>query len=190
MISLDNFLDDLYSHIKDYTEIPQLVLGREDVPPKLMTYPRGKMLFTTKYTPQARQSFITSKKTVPSAETEFESDIEYTYLINFEATLSLNFYGDNVESYVNKARQWFLVNKLNRDFLNSYGKCVIKNVTATENRKTFLEAEYEDRLGFDVILGFSDKVVVTEKTIETIQFSQTIESVTGESDTVDFEVDI
>lgn len=181
MINLDNFLDELQPVMKSYTGIPQLILGREDIPPKLMKYPRGKMAFITKYTPQSRQSFITLREVVPSESVDFENDIEYTYIINFEATLSVNFYGDNVSEYVNKARQWFLVNKLNRDFLSTYGKCVIKNVTATENRKTFLEAEYEDRLGFDVILGFSDKVVVTEKTIETIQFN-----VNGE----DFEVDI
>lgn len=181
MIDLDGFLDALHPELKSYTGIPQLVLGREDIPPDLMTYPRGKIAFTTKYVPRARQSFVIIKRVVPSAEAEFESDIEYDYLINFEATLSLNFYGDDVSEYVNKTRQWFLVNKLNRDFLNTYGKCVIKEVTATENRKTFLETAYEDRLGFDVILGFADNVVVTEKTIETLQFNMN-----GES----FEVDI
>lgn len=181
MIDLDGFLDDLHPYIKDYTGIKQLILGTRDIKPELMEYPRGRMVFTTKNNSQPRQSFITNKKVVPSSEAEFESDIEYTYLINFDATLSVNFYGENVSQYVNKARQWFMVNKLNREFLNGYGKAVIKEITPTQNRKTFIETQYEDRLGFDVILGFSDRIVVTEKTIETVQFS-----VNGD----EFEVDI
>lgn len=181
MIDLDVFLNDLYPYIKNYTGIKQLVLGTKDIKPELMEYPRCKMGFSTKNIPQARQSFIISKKVVPSEEVGFESDIEYTYKINFSSILSVNFYGEDVSQYVNKARQWFLVNKLNRDFFYEYGKAVIKDVTPTQNRKTFIETEYEDRLGFDVEIGFSDKIIVTEKTIETVQFS-----VNGEQ----FEVDI
>jgi hypothetical protein len=181
MIDLDGFLDELYPYIKDYSGVEQLILGTKDVKPELMKYPRGRIGFTTKYDAQPRQSFITLRKVVPSEEIEFENDIEYTYIINFDTTLSLNFYGEDVDVYVNKARQWFMINKLNREFLNNYGKAVIKEITPTQNRKTFIETEYEDRQGFDVILGFSDKVVVTEKTIETVQFNMN-----GES----FEVDI
>jgi hypothetical protein len=171
MIDLDSFLDELYPNIKDYTGVEQLILGTKDIKPELMKYPRCKIGFTTKYNAQPRQSFIHIKKVIPSEEIEFESDIEYTYIINFDTTLSLNFYGEDVDMYVNKARQWFMINKLNRDFLNDYGKAVIKEITPTQNRKTFIETEYEDRQGFDVILGFSDKIVVIEKTIETVQFS-------------------
>ena len=139
MINLDTFLDELYPYIKDYTDIRQLILGTEDIKPELMEYPRARMGFTTKYNAQPRQSFITNKEVVPSSEEGFESDIEYSYLINFDATLSVNFYGEDVTQYVNMARQWFMINKLNRDFLNDYGKAVIKEIMPTQNRKTFIE---------------------------------------------------
>ena len=171
MINLDNFLDSIYQEIKDYTGIPQLLLGEEDLPPGILTYPRGKMNFIIKSSPQSRQTIINKREVVDSEDENFESDIEYTYLLQPDATLSINFYGDNVLEYVNKARQWFLINKLGRDYLYYNNNCTIKNITDTTNRKTFIETEYEDRLGFDVILGFSETVKIREKTIEVIKGS-------------------
>ncbi|MCF8020868.1 MAG: hypothetical protein K9L62_15930 [Vallitaleaceae bacterium] len=174
MINLDDFLDNLYHEIKNYTGMPQLILGSDDIPIEEMVYPRGKMNFILKYNPQPRQSIIKTREVVPSPETEFDSDIEYTYFLQPDATLSLNFYGEDISEYVNMARQWFLIDKLGRRYFDSYGKCVIKEITPTENRKTFLETDYEDRQGFDVILGFSEKVKIIESTIEILEISQEI----------------
>lgn len=171
MINLDDFLDLIYNEIKSYSGIPQLLLGEEDIPPNHLTLPRGKMNFIVQQNPQARHTIIQSREIIPSDEVDFESDISYKYLLEPDATLSINFYGVDVSQYINKTREWFLINKLGRDFLRSNANCVIKDITSTTNRKTFLETAYEDRLGFDVVLGFSEVVQVTEKTIETIQFS-------------------
>ena len=181
MIDLDDFLDSLHSEIKDYTGVPQLLLGTEDISDDFLVYPRGRMYFSTKYTPQSRQSFIEKMEFVPSEESGFEKDIEYTYLMYPETTLSIEFFGEDVTEFVNSAREWFMIKQLGRRFLDSYGKCVIRDITNTQNRKTFLETNYEDRQGFDVFLVFEDKVKVTEKTIEKVQFS-----FNGE----DYEVDI
>ncbi|MFP4457553.1 MAG: LIC_12616 family protein [Clostridia bacterium] len=171
MVDLDDFLDSLYQEIKDYTEIPQLLLGEEDIPPEHLVYPRGKMNFIIKSSPQPRHTIIQSRKVIESEEEDFEDDIEYSYLLQPDATLSINFYGKNVSEYVDRARQWFMIDKLGRDYLYENNDCVIKEITDTTNRKTFIETEYEDRLGFDVILGFSEIVRVTERTIETIEMS-------------------
>lgn len=171
MIDLDKFLDDIHGELKSYTDIPQLILGVKDIPIDQMIYPRGKMSFTTKYTPQARQSIIKTSKTIPSNEPEFEKDIEFTYILSPEATLSINFYGESVSEYVDKARQWFLIDKLGARYIRNICDCAIKSLSTTQNRKTFLETEYEDRQGFDVILGFSEKIKIAEKTIEKVDFT-------------------
>jgi len=171
MIDLDNLLDDLHSEIKNHTGIPQLLLGEEDIPENLLELPRGKMQFTIKYNPQARQSFIRKEEIIPSEEEGFEKDFEYTYIMHPSATLSINFYGKDVTEYISKAREWFMINQYGRRFFESRKNSVIQEVTTTSNRKTFLETEYEDRQGFDVIIGFVDKVVVTEKTIEKVEFT-------------------
>lgn len=173
MININQLLDDLYGEIKNYTEIPQLVLGTEDIPPKLMEYPRMRMAFTIRYNPRPRQTFIKITSMVESDDEDFEDDIEYTYIMNPEATMSINAYGDNVDRYLAKAREWFLIDHYGRRFLENLSEnaCVIRNITDTQDRKTFLETEYEDRQGFDVILGFSDKVKVIEKTIEEVEIN-------------------
>lgn len=261
MINLNSFLDSLYSEIKDYTNIRQLVLGTKDIPPELMEYPRIRMAMIVRNVPLPRQSIIQTKSVVDSEEEGFEKDIEYTYFTNPDTTLSLNgygesgatkatgqatFYGDedisipkgfeietdesepvrfettesgdissdgevtldiraleygeegNVEAdditvivnsisgldsvnnnsetaggaesvdyYLGKAREWFLINQEGRRFFGD--TCVIKNISDTQDRHTFMETEYEDRQGFDVVLGFNDEIKVIEKTIETVE---------------------
>ena len=66
MLDLDNFLDGMHSEIKSHTQIEQLILGTQDIPPKLMKYPRMRMAFTTRYNPQQRHELIYYKNLVPS----------------------------------------------------------------------------------------------------------------------------
>lgn len=174
MIDLNSLLDSLHSEIKNYTGVTQLVLGTEDIPPDLMEYPRIRMAFTVRYDTQPRQSIIKIKGTIDNTEDEnFDKDIEYTYILNPEATLSISAYGDNVDQYLGMARQWFLIEQKGRRFLTnlSSNACVIKGISSTQDRHTFLETEYEDRQGFDVFLGFNEKVKVIEKTIETVEIN-------------------
>lgn len=170
MINLNEFLDSLYTEIKDHTGIKQLVLGTEDIPPNLMKYPRIRMAFTTRYNPQQRQEIIYHKNFVPSEDENFEHDVEYHYLMYPEATLSITAYGEDVDQYLWKAREWFLIDKYGMQFLDNLtdNNCVIKSIGSTGDRHTFMETEYEDRQGFDVILKFEDEIKVIEKTIEDV----------------------
>jgi len=171
MIDINQLLDDMYNEIKDYTGVEQLVLGTQDIKPDLMEYPRIRMAFTVRYNPQPRQSIIKVQKVIESDDPNFEKDIEYSYISSPEATLSLNAYGKKVDSYIGKAREWFLIDQLGRRFFEnlSDNKCVIKSITQTDDRHTMMETEYEDRQGFDVILGFNDTIKVIEKTVETVE---------------------
>ena len=42
---------------------------------------------------------------------------------------------------------------------------------SSTDRTNFLETEYQQKLGFDVILQFVDTVEITEKTIEQIEIN-------------------
>lgn len=170
MIDLNGFLDELYHEIKDYTDVEQLILGTEDIPPDLMEFPRIRMAFTTRYNPEARQSMVKITHIVESDEDDFDEDIEFEYITNPTATLSINAYGEVVDEYIGKAREWFQIHELGARFLKQH-RCVISDIMETEDRHTMMETEYEDRQGFDVELSFEDRIKVIEKTIEKVEIN-------------------
>lgn len=154
--------------LKNYCGIPQLIRAQQDVKSKELIYPRMTYNFSTLYDPESRQSFIAKKDIVASEEPEFDNDIEYTYIISPRSTLSINGYGDDVTEYINLARKWFQLPQLGARFFEGWN-AVIVNIGDTQNRKTFLEANHEDRQGFDIILEFEETIKAREKTIEQVE---------------------
>lgn len=170
MINLDTIDDNLHNELKTYTSIPQFILADEDIPKDLLQYPRLMRKYTTLYTEYPAHSMIREKEVVASEEEEFDKDIKYYYTNYPRLTLSITAYGEDIKQYLDKAREWFIIPQQSDRFFEQYNG-VIKSVEAVENRKTFLETDYEERLGFDVIIEFAETIEVREKTIETVKIT-------------------
>jgi len=169
-IDLGAIAYNMHPELKSYTGISQLIEANQDIPPDELIYPRMTWNWTIKYTPEARQSIIANKAVVASDDPNFDKDIEYSYITVPRVTLSINVFGDDVSQYINKAREWFTITQLGPRFLEDYN-AVVKEVTNTQDRKTFLETDYEDRQGFDVILSIEETIKVIEKTIEQVEIT-------------------
>lgn len=167
MIDLDDLTYKMHPELKDYSGIPQLIEKNQDIPRNKLIYPRIMINWIVRYSPEARHSMVAKYETVPSEEEDFDDDIEYTYIANPTATLSLQAFGDDVDAYINNARQWFILPQHGRRFFNKHD-VVIQNITETQDRKPFFETEYEERPGFDVVLSFNEEVKAREKTIEKV----------------------
>lgn len=171
MIDLDNFLDQIYTPLKDYSGVSQLVKDNQKIPPEKLNNNRIVYNIISFANTGSRQSIIRNNQTVSSDNPDFEYDIENKNIFYPEATLSLTGYGFAVNGAINQVREWFYINGLGDLWLrNSSFDCVIVEVMEIENRTTYLESDYEKRLGFDVILRFEDIVKVTKETIEEVEF--------------------
>jgi hypothetical protein len=174
-IDIDQLLYDMHPALKEYCEIPQLLQAAQDLDQRVeLVYPR---IIINPSLPYGQDDYgeIVSHETVPSEEEEeFDYDIIVSHYSNPRVTLSINGYGNNqkpVRTYIQKAQEWFRISELGKRFFDEYGNIVVYSVFDIEDRTEFLEANYEQRLGFDVILQFSEKVQVREKTIEQIEIT-------------------
>lgn len=166
MINLNGLLTDIVNQLKSYTGANEVILADQNGPrPK---EPFITIKVTTPYNGTSTHH-IEERKVVPSEDPNFDSDIEYTFITHPKVTLSVNVYGDDTYTTVQKAREWFDIRQLSRSTLEQY-KAVVREITAVQNRDTVIGGiSYEMRQGFDVIIVIQDEVKLIVPTIE--QFS-------------------
>ena len=169
MIDIEQFMDEIHQPLVNNSGVDQLVKANQKVPPDQLEDNRivyNMILFANT---ASRHTIIKEKQTVPSDDPDFEHDIEIENIFFPEATLSLTGFND-IQTEINKVREWFYVNGLGDCWLQDNGwNAVIKEVMEIEDRTTYLESDYEKRFGFDVILQFKDVVKVTHDTIEKVE---------------------
>jgi hypothetical protein len=170
---LDNYLSTKVSEGK-LAQVPQIwEAGQMMRAPKgQLARPRISYNVSNPYSIDNR-SPTKVKNTVDSDEEEFDKDIEYTYLLNPQITISFNGYG-SINKSVREAmlllREWFNIPKLSDRCFGQYeGQVKRSELTEIQDRRAVLETDYEERLGFDAVIEFDDQVKVRESTIETIE---------------------
>lgn len=169
MIDLYTFRTNLQPEIKSYSGIPQLIRADQDVNSEDLIYPRITYKMSSPYDINGNaQSMFIKKEVVPSDDPDFDKDIEYSYYSNPRVTISFNAFGKNVSQYISKLIEWFRIPKLGQRFLDQHDVVII-NVTNMQDRTTYLQTDYEDRKGFDVVLQFNDEVKIIEKTFEEVE---------------------
>jgi len=169
MLDLDALGKAMAAPLESYTGIQKVIEADQEIPPDKL--PKERMVYNfIVRTSEPRQSMVVKKDVVASDDPNFEKDIEYSYISSPQVTVSINAYGDDAKQHIEKAVEWFKIDQLGPRFLEDYNT-VIANVGDASNRKTFLETDFEDRWGFDVILEIEDTIKVREKTIEQIEIT-------------------
>ena len=182
MIDIEQFMDEIHQPLVSHSGVDQLVKANQKVPPDQLEDNRivYNMILFANTAP--RHTIIKEKQTVPSDDPDFEEDIEIENIFFPEATLSLTGFND-IMTPINKARGWFYCNGLGDWWLQDNGwNAVIKEVMEVEDRTTYLESDYEKRLGFDVVLQFKDVVKVRHDTIEKVEITNKTTNQTKEID--------
>jgi len=176
MIDIRAIKDLLYTPIKNYSEVPQLLKDNdEDIPEDKLVYPRIIFKISEPYnrdgTPEGYEKYE-----VPSDDPDFETDIEYKYITTPNIRVSFEGYarkGDYLFQYLNKVHNWFKIPHLGqRYFDDSDMSIVIENLYSINDRDEMIEGRKESRKGFDVILNVEETIYVTEKTIEGVKINQ------------------
>lgn len=163
MINLDGLLTDIINQLKNYTGANEVILADQNGP-----RPKEPFITIKPITPYGETSVhhIEYRNVIQSSDPSFENDIEYTLVSFPKITLSINVYGDNTYTIVQKAREWFNIRQLSQSILETY-KAVAREITAVQNRDTVIGGiNYERRQGFDVILAIQDEVKIIVPTIE------------------------
>lgn len=169
MIDLYAFRTNLQPEIKSYCGIPQLVRADQDIESEDLVYPRITYKISSPYDVNGNtQSMFVKQEVVPSNDSDFDKDVECSYYSNPRVTISFNAFGKDISNYIFKLMEWFRIPKLGQRFLDQHD-VVIVSVTDMQDRTTYLETDYEDRKGFDVILQFKDEVKIIEKTFEKVE---------------------
>lgn len=120
---------------------------------------------TTPYAPE-RGGAAETDETVPSANPDFEYDIERTATEQPTMTISFTAYADTEDEAVAlalQAQEW--VRFSGYDTLSDNNMVVVET-TAVQNRDTLLVDDYERRQGFDVILRVTSQ---STKRIDTLE---------------------
>lgn len=149
-----------------YLNVPVVPQDRPNPKP---LYPYIAYKFIVPYA-QARGQGNYSSELVSSLDDGFEYDFEETLTTQPTTTLSISAYSkgaidDYIEAYdlAKKAMNWFnLVGYQDLQDIN----VVVVDTLAFGDRATLLVDNYEERIGFDVILRFTDTV---KRRIETIE---------------------
>lgn len=192
MIDIGQVIYEMYPKLSDYCGVEQILRLVQDLDQKFdLVYPRIIINPSLPYEQGANFDIVKYEKVAhdPDAfddETQsFESDVLISRYRNPRVTLSINGYGNAenpVRNKVLQAQEWFRIKELGKRFFNEYANIVVFNVGNVENRTQFLEVNYEQRWGFDVILQFDEKVQIREKNIERVDVTNTE---TGESQNID-----
>lgn len=183
MIDLDSIEDELYTPLYNYlvakenegqlARVPQVwkTEQMQKAKKKKLEYPRVGYKTSTPY--GTSDSQVKEKEVVPSDDPNFEKDVEYIYIFTPKITISVQGYGGPntpVRNSLLLLREWFNIAKLSDRWFGQYDGQVIRNeLTEIQDRRTMLETDYEERLGFDAIIEFDDRVKVREKTIENVK---------------------
>ena len=172
VIDIKQIEDDLYTPLKNYIEIPQLIIGQQDdIPEDDLIYPRIVFKISSPYGNNQVQSY--TKKIIESQEEEFDKDIEYTFEMFPMVTVSFLGYSDpqddDLYMYMQRIANWFNLRLLGGRFFNEYEKdIVVREVNDINDATTELNQEYEKRLNIDIMLQIKHEITVIEKTIEKV----------------------
>ena len=145
----------------------------EEVKPK-EPYPYITYNFTSPYT-QFRGQGNYSIDFVPSNDERFQYDAEETLEVQPQATISINAYSkDKIQAQetAKKAMDWFKHVGYQYLFDNNI---VVVNIEAFGDRSILIVDHYEFRIGFDVIIRFTDEIKRRFETIETWNINTKIE---------------
>lgn len=110
--------------------------------------------------------------TVPSENTEFDFDIEYTKIEQPKMIISISSYSnDEVESYdlALKAKEWF---KFYGYYYLKANRIIVNHVGNVQDRTIQIVDDYEKRQGFDVTIRVVDIQKMRIETIEKINMSR------------------
>lgn len=128
-------------------------------------YPYITYNFISPYTPFNGQGNY-SKKLVPSNDERFELDVEETLELQPTATISINSYSDDkleAHELAKKAMDWF--KHIGEQELYD-DNIVVVSIEAFGDRSLLIVDNYEYRIGFDVIIRFTD---IIKRRLETIE---------------------
>jgi len=183
MIDIDAFMDDIYTPLIQYTDVPQIVKANQKIPDGKLKENRIIYNMIVFANTDSRQTIIREMETVDSESEDFEYDIEADNITFPEATLSITGFGDDILTPLNKAREWFYTKGLGDMWLrDSDYNAVIREVMEIDDRTVYLESDYEKRYGFDVIIEFKDVVKVRHDTIERVEVTNKTTNQTKEID--------
>lgn len=169
MINLESIRTKIVTGLTQYLGNPVILLGQNKPKPD---YPYLTYKFTTPYkSPDGRP--IELFNIVPSNDPSFDFDIEETKIEQPTITLSLTAYSlDSMQAHelALMARGWF----------ECYGYQILKDsnlivvsVEAMGNRDTLIVDDYEQRVGFDVILRTVSTISRRIETIEEYSLNKT-----------------
>ena len=174
IIDIREIEDDLRAELKEYTNIPQLIIGEQaNIPKDEMIYPRIVMKLRM---PTAELGVeAQTRKVIESQEEEYEHDVEITHHSFPSMTLNIDGFanpGDkDVYEYLQKIENWFDVKSLGQRWFDRYKyDIVIRDVNEINDATTEMQKDIEQRLNLDIILEVKKEVVVVEKTIEEVDY--------------------
>lgn len=170
MIDTKQFMTELWTPLDNiFDNSLQILLANQEVPTDQLDENRIIYNMITMPGNYARQSLHQEDEVVASDDPDFESDIMRTSVLFPNATVSFNGFGPNAIDNLQKAREWFNIPNRGDIWLHDNWSCVIRNITEIQNRTVFLETDYEERYGFDVVLNFKDVVEDRLDTIEKVE---------------------
>ena len=182
MIDIDAFLSDIHSPMAEYTDAEQVLQGNQKIPDDLLEDNRIIYTMIAFSDSRPRHTAIRTEEVIDydadywEEGPEFEDDIEISYIVQPQATISFTAHGSKARKNISKLREWWYIPILaGRWFKENDWKCVVREVMSIDDRTVYLETNYEQRFGFDVLLEFTDIVSAREKTIETIEIEGDIE---------------
>lgn len=165
----------IVAKLHEYLNMPVVPQDRVNSKP---LYPYLAYKFIVPYA-QARGQGNYSTDVVPSLDERFEYDIEETLVTQPTMTLSISAYSkgkadDYMVAYstAKKAIDWFrLVGYQDLQDIN----VVVVDTLAFGDRATLIVDKTEERIGFDVILRFTDVIKRNYETIEEVNIKREIE---------------
>ncbi|MGJ0848186.1 phage neck terminator protein [Tissierella praeacuta] len=170
MIAIKEIRDAIVKGLYDYLGlIPIPIEDAQKKDPPYITYN-----FINSYTQQRGQGNY-SIDFVPSTDERFELDVEETLEVQPQATISINAYSkDKLEAQelAKKAMDWF--KHIGWQYLYD-SNIVVVSIEAFGDRSILIVDHYEFRIGFDVIIRFTDEIKRRFETIETWDINAVIE---------------
>lgn len=170
MIPVGSITEVIVVGLKDHLALAHVVEMDQDAPKP--PYPFVGFKWTT-ITPELGSNRRTMQA-VPSPDPRWEKDVEYRYVRNPVATLSVTVFdrpdSERIHELTYAAHMWFSIPELAGDALAELEATIVE-VTEITDRDTVLDREIERRQGFDVRMRVVDVVEVRVPTIETVQVS-------------------
>lgn len=160
--------NDIVKGLQGFLRAPVVPTDNNAKKPK---YPFLSYKFTTIYRPQGSHNITYSP--VPSRDPNFEFDIEITRQEQPQIILSISTYSlDDAEScsLALNAKNWFIHHGY--EFLKSKNIIVV-DVTPIQDRTILIVDNYEQRMGFDVILRVTDEQKRAIEGIEILEMEGT-----------------